>query len=65
MGHYDNCRPGYCAACGQAEGIVWDCGRRNCSSYHIFLKEHDIIKYLQLMNDLDKERRPSAGPYQG
>jgi hypothetical protein len=20
MGHYDNCRPGYCGACGQAEG---------------------------------------------
>ena len=20
MGHYDNCRPGYCASCGQAKG---------------------------------------------
>lgn len=56
MGHYDTCRPENCAGCGQAKGVVWGCGRRYCSTYHIFLKQNNPEKYERLMAELQAER---------
>ena len=48
MGHYDDCRDGYCG-CGQPEGVIWACGREGCYKYHTWLLENNQPAYKKLM----------------
>lgn len=65
MGHYDECREGYCG-CGQAEGVIWACGREGCTKYHTWLRDHNPPAYKKLMAKLkarqeaEEERRVTA-----
>lgn len=52
MGHYDTCRPENCAVCGQAKGVVWNCGYKTCSTYQTWLKQNDRYAYDKLMTEL-------------
>lgn len=57
MGHYDTCRPGNCAACGQAKGVVWACGRKYCATYHAWLRQEGYtVKLAQIEEEIRVER---------
>ena len=59
MGHYDDCRPGYCVDCGQAEGVIWGCGREYCKTYHEFLRRDHPEDYQKLMLKIKVEKEVS------
>ena len=56
MGHYDNCRPENCSACGQALGIVWACGRKYCTTYHKWLLTNNPKEYKKIINEIKLEQ---------
>jgi hypothetical protein len=55
MGHYDDCREGYCG-CGQPDGLVWNCGRRGCSKFHTWLQKNNPAEYEKLMAELKAQQ---------
>lgn len=57
MGHYDNCRDGYCPGCGQAEGVIWACGKEGCLKFHQHLRNTGQINRLNVILTVQRERQ--------